>query len=211
MKKPTTISLLTEIRDLLKKSMEPEITGVDKSMYRGVRMRDIICLDPYRNNPTVTLEDSQFLIYIPEITMKEIVEKCDNKTSKGTPLLYSIDWHKDEKFYTEEKSREGWYIVSKELLTESLNKNWNEQEEILKGKGGIRLNAPEVLYILYAYEKVKGVHLFPATYYRTHSRSSFGDIVVLGFGASGGVCVDFYGPGPSHSFRLGVCFSRRVS
>ena len=147
----------------------------------------IICLESSAPKvPQVPIPAEHFLIYIPSLTMKEIVEKADNKTSDGKPLMYNISWYKDEKFYTEEKAREGWRIVAEHLIGKNLN--WNEQEEELKKLGGERLNVAEEIYILYAYEKVKGKRLtygadvkpYGYEYSWTSSLSSSGEVVLVG-------------------------------
>lgn len=164
--------------------------------------------------PKVDIPTGHFLIYVPSLTMEEIVAKAKNKASDGKPLVYS-NWCKKEPFYTTEKAREGWYLMAERLEGKDLN--WNEQEALIKEKGGERLNAAEELYIQYAYEKVTGIRLTSGEYVKpysweyswTSSRSSFGYVVdVGGFGAHG-LLVDYDDPGYRHD-NLGLRFSRRI-
>ena len=223
-KKETTLSVLQDIRDMMR-----EHWGEDKKP-RSVGEKivkdwqdahfDVINLADKPlplNVPEVP--NGHFLIYIPSLTMKEIVEEADDKASDGKPLVYNISWYKDEKFYTEELTRAGWYVVSERLFGK--NKNWGEQETEIKNLKGKRLNAAEELYIQYAYEKVNGKKLthgdhvkndspYNWEYAWTSSLSSYGYVVhVGGFGADGVFVADAY-PVLRHA-DLGFRLSRRCS
>lgn len=186
-KKETVLSVVKEIRDLLKLSVKPE----------GIVME--------------TVTSNEIIVNIPKgLTMKDIVEKCDNKTSKGTPLLYYISWYKDENFYTKEKTRGGKHAFSKTLLEESRNKTWHEQEALLKKNNSIRFNAAELLYILWSHEKETGEMLLSGwNYYWTSSSASDGRFVRVGYFDSSGVDVSRHTPDRSSS-DLGVCVSRSL-
>lgn len=184
MKKQTTLQVLQEIRDLLKKHLNP--------------------------TNDVSINPDEIVIDIPETTIKEIIEGCNNKTSKGTPLIWSPSWILKSDLYTKEKTRKGRWIFSKKLLEETRNKTWQEQEEILKSKGGERMNLAEVVYCLYFHEKSTGERLLENDWYWTNSRDSDGRIVLVGVFGSGGAYVRRDSPYDSRD-SLGVCLSRRVS
>ena len=52
------------------------------------------------------------------------------KDQKGK-ILYNTDWYKSEDFFTKDTPKLRWRLVSTELLSESLNKNYLQQTEIL--------------------------------------------------------------------------------
>lgn len=206
-KKETTLKVLQDIR----KAQEETNLRLGQLIVQTAKSP----LEAIKNVGQISSEEIQdlgftFKIYIPKIAMKEIFEKSNNKTSKGTPLFYDNTWYKNESFYTTETSREGWYEISKELIPESQSKTWDDQEKILKEKGGIRLNAAETLYILYAYEKQYGVRLLDGWHYNwTSARSSDGYLVIVGAFDGGGVRVADDYPRDRYDF-LGAWFARRV-
>lgn len=63
-------------------------------------------------------------------------------------LLYSIDWYKKEKFFTETKTRGGAYLVSLAGLPSSNNKNYLQQTKILadwvKANSSLSVNPAKV-------------------------------------------------------------------
>lgn len=213
-KKETTLSVLQDIRDMMREHWNKDVE-VPETNFGGT-----ICLvKSAPKAPEQPIPNGHFLIYIPSITMKEIVEEADNKASNGKPLMYNISWYKDEKFYTEEKAREGWYVVSERLMGK--NKNWGEQETEIKNLKGERLNAAEELYIQYAYEKVNGERLtygeqckkdssYNWEYSWTSSLSSLGSVVDVGFFDAVGVFVADDYPGYRNDL-LGFRLSRRCS
>lgn len=183
-KKETTLSVLKEIRDLLRDKKE-------ETSSREVSSNEII-------------------IDMPSMTMKDIYKKSGNKTSKGTPLFYNTGWYENEDFFTKEKTRKGKWKVSKTLLEETRNKTWNEQEEILKSKGATRLNAAEVMYILWQHEKTTGERLLDDWNYTwTSSKTSDGRLAYVGiFSDSGGYV--YRGRAGISSGSLGSVFSAMI-
>ena len=98
MKKETQLSILREIRDLLKAQLEPKKESIP---------------------------NGHVLFDFPEVTAAEIIKKAKNKTSKSTPILYNIDsWYKNEDFYLKEKTRPGKRYVS--LTVENKYQTWDE-------------------------------------------------------------------------------------
>ncbi len=62
--------------------------------------------------------------------MKTMNELKGGKTSDGGKILYdSIDWYKNEEFYTSDTSSFGWVLVSKEVILNSTDKHYLEQTE----------------------------------------------------------------------------------
>lgn len=184
-KKETVLSVLQEMRDILKKAYLPQPTVAE----------------------LLGTQDNKFLytVTFPQKTAKEILG--DNKMPNGNPVLYNTEWYKNENFFTKEFPRKGSVTVNLELLHKG--KSWDECTKIAKDEGQEMLNFAEVVYLLKTSEQFW--KLFENYQYTwVSSRSSFGGLVSLGNAASGGVRVGRGFPGNSFS-DLGVCFSRSES
>ncbi len=151
--------------------------------------------------PFVSNSEDHYLIYFPAVTMKDIYERSGNKQNNGDPLLYSISWYEKEKFFTEEKCREGWKLVPKKMIGHDMN--WNEQEKLIP-EGCYRPNAAEALYIMYAVEKATGKRVWSNEYCWTSSLASGSDLVDSGNLGDYGAFVASPHPGvlPRHLGRL---------
>lgn len=186
MKKITILSVLEEIRDILKNNSNAT-TKINYSV----------------NSST------EFEIDFPEITAKEIYENCNNKKSNGDKLLYNIYWYKDEKFFTTETTRPGKRIVDTQILHK--NKSWNECKKISEKERKDMLNFAELVYTLWWIEKnTKKIIWNNIEYSWSCSFSSVGYLVY--FGNASAVGADVHRNGPDSSYdNLGVVFSRSVS
>ncbi|HEY4520292.1 MAG TPA: AAA family ATPase [Candidatus Paceibacterota bacterium] len=60
--------------------------------------------------------------------MMKIVEDDFKKGNKGK-LLYDTNWYQNESFFTDEKPRAGWALVSKDVIPDSTSKNYLAQTE----------------------------------------------------------------------------------
>lgn len=84
-----------------------------------------------------------------EFGMKAVVDKLQDKTSDNNDLMRSIDWYKNEKFFTEPGTiRGGWKLVSKENIADTSSKNYLEQTEALifhyvSSVVGVGVNMPQ--------------------------------------------------------------------
>lgn len=85
MKRETTLSVLKEIRDLLKAQNPPTVNVVEETKTDVLRVK------------------------FPKMNLKEIFEQSGGKTINGYPLVWNFkdSWLRDEKFFTEEYTREG--------------------------------------------------------------------------------------------------------
>lgn len=149
-------------------------------------------------------------ITFPSKTAKQIVEACKNKLGSGK-LLYNTDWYEKEDFYTTEKCRKGTFEISDEII--GYGKNWNECKDLIEKEGSQMLNFAEYVFFVQEYHKATGKYPEDGEwkYSWTSSRSSHGDLVLVGYCDSGGVLVSRGGePGGSGS-GLGVRFSRSVA
>ncbi|MEK7589453.1 MAG: hypothetical protein AAB479_02405 [Patescibacteria group bacterium] len=135
---------------------------------------------------------------------------------KKFPLFYDQDWYDEEKFATEEVIELAWSIVKKELLEETRDKNWDEQEEVLKEwakehkvdpKFVSRRKAIETIYDVLAYYEARKARLLERDYDWSKTESSGGSFVCAGAFDSDGLGVDRDSRGNSDS-TLGVCPAR---
>lgn len=78
-------------------------------------------------------ELNQFLILrVDRFTTKELHECYKTLHAvEGEPLLYDPDWYKDEPFYTKEKPKLSWALVSREVVPNTTSKNYLEQTQEL--------------------------------------------------------------------------------
>lgn len=148
-------------------------------------------------------------ITIPNsLTAAEIIKTCGNLTSKGIPVLYNVNWYKDEPFYTTETTRGGTYEVDK--ITHK-NKDWNQCDVLATQEKKQMLTFAELLYVMVEHEKQTGEWFFGGWEYSwTSSRDSGGNLVSVGRFDSDGACVSCATPDHSRD-DLGVCLSRMTS
>lgn len=184
-KKDTILSVLIEIRDILKYPLLQSSTDGTISKVTGISLAAQILSKPDLNRVTITIPKG--------ITGQMIYRDSDNKTSKGTPLLYNINWYKDEKFFTTEKTRGGTYTIDKEINHKG--KTWQECKDIAEKANDQFLNFAEWLYILWKHEKDTGERLFSKwEYLWTSSRDSDGRLVNVGDFDDYGAHVDGHEP-----------------
>lgn len=84
---------------------------------------------------------NQFLVLRIDRRAKKIPLTIQNLHSSCQPtftenkygrILYSIDWYKNEEFYTTTVSRPGWYLVDRHPVKKSLdNKNFSDQTKLI--------------------------------------------------------------------------------
>jgi len=186
MKKETTLSILREIRDLLKN----KTAGIDSKQSASAS--------------TIPPKEEFILFDFPEITAKEIIEKANNKTSKNTPILYSIDWYKNEPFYMTEKTRKGkrWVKITPSFM----GKSWDECKDLMATEGGEMLNFAELLYVFVEHEKTTGINILKNNYSWVSSISS-GCPVSFGSAGAEGAYVSRGGPDCAW-YLVGAVFSR---
>ncbi len=95
----------------------------------------------------------------------------------------------NQKFSRDDKTSFGWLAVRKAPVTDSLNKSWEAQSELLSDVEHVP-NAAEMNWFITTFLAVRGVRLFKRFYVRTSSLSADGDRVGIGGFDSGGL--DFH-------------------
>ena len=125
-------------------------------------------------------------------------------------------WYDNEKFVTQDTPKLGWGLVMKSVLPDSLSKNWDQQEEVLKkwAKDNnidptlVKRRTPvEIAYDTLIYYGANKESLLEDKYDWTEVQSSDGNFVRVGRFGSGGLGVDGASRGHASS-GLGVCPSR---
>lgn len=154
--------------------------------------------------------------------MREIFDKGDtlgDPKKKKSKIFYSKKgegWYNKEDFANKPTPKLGWGLAMKEVLPESLGKNWDEQEAMLKEwakKNKIdpttvkRRTPVEVAYDTLTYYGENQESLLENTYDWTLIQSSGGRLVGVGGFGAGGLGVDGIPRGTRDS-TLGVCPSR---
>lgn len=130
------------------------------------------------------------------------------------------DWYKNEDFAKKNvEIQPGWALVKKDLLEDSRNKNWNQQNDVLKAYGEElvqtgatnidvrRRTAMEAVWDAMLYYTNTGEHLLERDWDWTSSRTSGGYLVRVGVFDSNGLYVNGWNPEHSRS-NVGVCPSR---
>lgn len=187
--KETVLSVLKEVRDLLKEKTAPIVTN---------------SADMGKSEISKITSPSGSITF-PSLTAKEIMDECDNKVAGGS-LLYKSGWYDNEDFFTKEKCRPRTVKIPTEIL--HAGKSWDEIDRI---KGELELfNFAEIVYMLRESEEFRKLLSWEGNtvYYTwTNSRDSDGDLVFVGCFDSDGAGVSRWKPGLSDS-GMGVCFSR---
>ena len=125
-------------------------------------------------------------------------------------------WYDVEKFATQDTPKLGWGLVMKSVLPDSLSKNWDQQEEVLKkwakdnsiDPSLVKRRTPvEIAYDTLIYYGENKESLLENRYDWTGVQSSGGLFVNVGGFVSGGLGVDGATGGSAGSI-LGVCPSR---
>jgi len=94
-------------------------------------------------------------------------------------------WYTDQKFAREDKTSFGWLAIKKTLVSDSTNKNWDDQNKLLSAFEHVP-NAAEMSWFITTYFEVRSIRLFESVYVRTSSlNSGSGYIGVGGFNADG--------------------------
>jgi hypothetical protein len=151
--------------------------------------------------------------------IRELFKKGDtlgDPKKKKSSIFWNQDWYQNEEFATKHTTNLGWGLVAKEVLPESLSKNWDEQQQVLAEwatKNGldpntIRRRTPiEVVYDTILRYGANKESVLEKRWDWTSVQSSCGGPVCVGYFDSEGLYVYSYSRGGRGS-GLGVCPSR---
>jgi len=129
-----------------------------------------------------------------------------SKIPRGTFWSYEDAWYDSQTFSANEKVELRWYLVSRDILSGSTSKNWDEQEKLIP-ESWERPSAVEMAYMAALYKLTRGKDLFAKYWAWTRSQASRGGRV--GVGSCGGrVDLDRWHPA-DHDDRLGLAVSRK--
>ena len=100
------------------------------------------------------------------LTMQGIGELLEDKVKGDGKVYYDTDWYKEEGFFTNEPIETRWALVSKELVPDSVSKNYLEQtrmliDQLTQAFGGAEKLPPEYLDAIdefgSAYDEIAGL------------------------------------------------------
>lgn len=144
----------------------------------------------------------------------EVPITIENLRKKYGKLFYEQEWYDDEDFAKKEKVEFSWSVVKKEILEESRNKDWDEQEKVLKdwakehkvdSKFVKRRTPPEVAYDVLVYHDARKERILEEDFDWTSVQSSGGLFVYVGVFQPAGLLVH---DREDRLYVLGVCPSR---
>jgi len=159
------------------------------------------------------------------LTIDQIRERFSSGDTLGNPkkkkgkMFYRAKgkgWYDGEKFATQETPKLGWGLVMKSVLPDSLGKNWDQQEEVLKkwakqnkiDPSLVKRRTPvEIAYDTFLYYGENKESLLEDKWDWSGVQSSDGRFVRVGSFDSDGLHVG-YGTRAYTYSRLGVCPSR---
>ncbi len=159
------------------------------------------------------------------LTIDQIRERFSGGDTLGGPkkkkqkMFYRAKgegWYDAEEFATQETPKLGWGLVMKSVLPDSLGKDWDQQEEVLKkwakqnkiDPASVKRRTPvEIAYDTFLYYGENKESLLEDKWDWSGVRSSGGHFVGVGGFDSGGLGVSGGARGRSGS-SLGVCPSR---
>lgn len=119
------------------------------------------------------------------------------------------DWYADktQKFAKNDKAEPVWIALRKDVVADSRNKTWPDQQSLICAPMAVP-NVAEAVWGITTYKAVRGVYLLPDCYVRTSSVDSDGFRVDVGIFDADGLLVNSCWDGNRFSF-LGVSASRK--
>lgn len=116
-------------------------------------------------------------------------------------------WYEKVPFATSDLTGSGWFAHKLTPVEGSLNRNWDEQNQLLPATDYVP-NAAETSWFITIFFDVRGVRLFENVYVRTSSLDSGGDRVNVGYFDAKGLYVSNYWDGYRDSI-LGLSSARK--
>lgn len=178
----------------------------DYDLAKSILSSDFISPEEIATARGVTYTDEQLVKFGDTLPAQEALEWCrDNGMmlvagppeslsllairALKTGYFYSKEsgWYAEDKqkFAQGDKAEPVWIALAKDLVTNSLGKNWSQQSELIALPKTVP-NAAETVWGLTTYKAVRGIYLLPNLYVRTSSLGSDGYHVYVGhFGGEG--------------------------
>ena len=97
-------------------------------------------------------------------------------------------WYSEQDFAIDNKTGTGWFMIRKNPVPDSTNKNWNEQAKLLSSFEYVP-NSAEVSWLVTIYFGVRGIGLLTHIYVRCSDLDSHDDPVLVGRFYPGGRCI----------------------
>ncbi len=161
---------------------------------------------PFTEEVLRSCKDTHVLIAIFPLSILDLRGIC--RKIENQVLFYNQDWYNKQTF-AQEKGGIGWQLVRKELVADSTNKTWDEQQVILS-KDESTPKAQVAVYTMIGHYLATGERLFEKVYVRCSDLGSDGYRVRVGnFAAEGLVVSDSWDGG--RDARLGLASARNCN
>lgn len=129
----------------------------------------------------------------------------NNNPFGSDAVFYDQDWYDDQDF-AKQALKPGYAMPTREILDDSRSKNWDEQQTLLES-GERRREANETVWDTLLYYASTGKKILESDYDWTQTRTSDGDLVLVGYFGSNGLGLSSWRRSDSDD-DLGVCPSR---
>lgn len=200
-----------ELGDMQKDVLEIQFSRAELEQAKQLGMMLVLRVPTDKDNKPLTIN-----------RMREMFSGEDtlgDPAKKKSKIFYrkkGEGWYENEEFATKATPSLGWGLAAKAVLPESLGKNWDQQEEVLKewakankiDPATVRRRTPvEVAYDTLLYYGANQESLLGDKWDWTDVRSSDGNLVDVGYFDSDGLYVRYDSRDYTDS-SLGVCPSR---
>ena len=148
-----------------------------------------------------------------EVNGKIVPVTIEHLKEKFPDYFYSQGWYNQEDFFLRQTPQLEWKLIKKEVLRESLDKDYQAQEQVLQEyikknhlnpKKTRRRTPIEITYDTFLYFQKNQERLLESTYDRTNVRSSGGYPVDVGHFDRDGLDVSYWRAESRHG-NLGFC------
>jgi len=154
--------------------------GVNPSKQQLAYLAEI----PWGEEVLESVKDTHVLVAVFPISILDI----RGKVERGLFYSYEDAWYNKQAF-AKDKGEIGWRLVRKTPISDSTNKNWDEQQALLS-KDEETPSAQVMVYTITGHFLATGERLFEKVYVRTSSLDSSGYRVSVGDFDAGGLHVD---------------------
>ena len=139
---------------------------------------------PFTEGVLKKYKDTHILVAVFPLSLIQIRSKVAEKEK----LFYEQDWYSEEKF-AHKKGRLNWRLIRKTPVDNSINKNWSEQQSLLK-QDEYTPTVQTMTYTIIGHYLATGERLFERIYVRCNDVSSDGVRAYIGDFASVGLNVN---------------------
>ncbi len=148
-------------------------------------------------------KDTHILVAVFPLSILDIRKKVERNLFDS----HNYAWYNNQAF-AKEKGETSWHLIRKDVVPESTNKTWQEQQALLDEKEGVP-SARVMTYTIIGYYMSSGERLFEKTYARCQCLCSLDGQVGVGRFGSRGLYVSNYWYDSRHA-NLGLASFLRI-